>query len=104
MPKLQAANPILMAPPTDASKTLSASNCPMMRPRSAPIAARTANSREREVARASSRFAMFAHTISNTNPSAPESIHSSERTSETIASLKERTTSGESGLVSSMPG
>ncbi len=55
----------------------------MIRPRPAPIAARTANSREREAARASSRLAMFAQTISSTNPTAPKSIHSSERTSET---------------------
>ena len=102
--KLHAASPMPNAPPTDASKMLSASSCPMIRPGPAPIAARTANSREREVARASSRLAMFADAISSTNPTAPNSIHSSERTSETSWSLKGRTVSGESGFASSIPG
>ena len=40
------------------------------RPRPAPSAVRTANSRWRVSARASSRFARFAHAISSTNPTA----------------------------------
>ncbi len=40
------------------------------RPRPAPSAVRTANSRCRVSARASSRFARFAHAISSTNPTA----------------------------------
>ena len=72
--------------------------------RSAPIAARTANSRTREVARASNRLPMLAQTISNTKPTAPNSIHSFGRMSETSSSCKGRTTSGESGLASSISG
>ena len=44
-----------------------------MRQRPAPNAARTATSRSRTVARASSRFATFTQTISRTKKTAPNS-------------------------------
>ena len=102
--KLTAAKAIPNVPPTDASNKLSASNCPTIRPRPAPIAARTANSREREVARASSRPAKFAHTMSKTNPTAPNSIHNFGRMSDTSTSFRGRTGSVEFGFASSISG
>ena len=51
-----------------ASSRLSASSCRTSRQRDAPIASRTAISRSRTLARASSRFARFAHAISSTRP------------------------------------
>jgi hypothetical protein len=57
-----------------ASTTLSTSNCPMICTRLAPIAARTAISIARPLARASSRFAMLTHVISSTSSTAPVSI------------------------------
>ena len=48
----------------------SVSSCRNSRPRVAPSAVRTAYSRARESARATSRFARFAHAISSTNPTA----------------------------------
>ena len=53
------------------STMLSVSTWLMMRPRDPPSAARMAISRFRPVARTSSRFATFAHAISNTKPTAP---------------------------------
>ena len=47
-----------------------------MRRREAPIARRTAISRSRAVARASIRFARFAHAISSTSPVTPSRIFS----------------------------
>ena len=72
-------------PPASESSTLSVSSCRMMRPRPAPIAARTAISRLRPVARTSSRFATFAHAMSSTRPTAPSRIHSVVWTSRTIS-------------------
>ena len=45
-------------------------------PRDAPIACRTAISRSRTLARASSRFARLAHAISSTSPVADSSSES----------------------------
>ena len=55
------------------SRTLSISNCVMMRLRLAPIDNRTAISRWRLVARASSRFAVLAQAMSSSNPTIPSS-------------------------------
>ena len=74
------------APPTNDSMRLSVSSCRMMRPRPAPMAARTAISRLRVVARASSRFATFAHAMSSTKLTAPSSSQSVGRTFATSAS------------------
>ena len=54
--------------PSRASSVLSESNCLISLPRAAPIACRTAISRSRTLARASSRFARFAQAISSTSP------------------------------------
>ena len=64
-----------------AIRMLSVSNCRTMRPRPAPSAARTAISRCRAVARASSRFATFAHAISSTSVTAPIIVNTMRRTS-----------------------
>ena len=58
------------------------------RSRLAPSAARTANSRRRESARASSRFARFAHAIRSTNPTAPWSTQSDFLTFPTMSSWR----------------
>ena len=58
------------APPAIDSSTPSVMNCRSSRPRLAPSAVRTANSRCRASARASSRLARFAHAISSTRPTA----------------------------------
>ena len=63
-------------------------NCRMSLPRLAPIAARMAISRVREVAFASSRFATLAQAISSTSATAPSSSRSVGRTSPTIDSRK----------------
>lgn len=54
--------------------------------RPAPSAVRIANSRWRDSARASSRFARFAHAISSTNPTAPWSTQSDVRIPPTMSS------------------
>ncbi len=59
------------APPMAESSRLSVSSCLMSRARPAPSARRTAISRDRAEARASSRLAMFAQAISSTNATAP---------------------------------
>ncbi len=74
------------APPANDSMRLSVSSCRMMRPRPAPMAARTAISRLRVVARASSRFATFAQAMSSTKLTAPSSSQSVGRTFATSAS------------------
>src|SRR5229473_3304684 len=76
----------------------------MRRERAAPSADRTANSLERDVARAKSRLATLAHAISNTKPTAPNNIQSMELTSATSASFMGVTRSGDFGLASSMVG
>ena len=58
-------------PPMADSSTLSVSSWRTMRPRPAPMAERMAISRERPVARASSRLATLAQAISSTQPTAP---------------------------------
>ena len=68
------------------STMLSVSTWLMMRPRDPPSAARMAISRLRPVARTSSRFATFAHAISNTKPTAPTSTNSDCRTLRTSTS------------------
>ena len=55
-------------PPSTASTTDSVSNCASRCPRLAPIDRRTAISVLRAAARASSRFAMFAHAMRRTTP------------------------------------
>ena len=60
-------------PPVTESSILSVSNCRNTLPRHAPMAMRSAISRDREVARAICRFATFAHAISRRNPTAPNS-------------------------------
>ena len=66
------------AAPIAAISRLSATSCRTMRPRDAPIASRTAISRSRAVARASIRFARFAHAISSTRPVVASSSHSGD--------------------------
>ncbi len=65
-----------VAPPTAPSATLSVSSCLRIAPRPAPIAARSATSRSRPPARASSRFAMLTHAITSSRPTAPMSASS----------------------------
>ena len=60
-------------PPTRLSNALSVKHCRTSRPRLAPRATRIANSRSREIARASIRLATLAHAIDNTSPTAPKS-------------------------------
>ena len=62
-----------VTPPPAASTPPSISNWRVSRKRDAPSATRTAISRSRTAARASIRFATFAHAISKTNPTAPRS-------------------------------
>ena len=62
-----------------ASSTLSVRNWRTSRPRLAPIAARTATSRSRTVARASSRLATFVHVMTSRNAAAPNSANSAGR-------------------------
>ena len=59
---------------TSPSSTLSVSSCRTIRPRPAPMAARTDISRARAVARASNRLATFAHAISRTSVTAPMAV------------------------------
>ena len=62
-----------------------------MRPRCAPSACRTAISRARTVARASSRFAIFVHAISNTRATMPISNFSgSENCRRSLKSRRHR--------------
>ena len=68
------------------STTLSVISCLMIRPRAAPSAPRTAISRSRLAARASSRFATFAVAMSSRQPTAPSSTYRIRRTSPTTAS------------------
>ncbi len=67
------------APPMSARRKLSVISCRMRRLRGAPMASRTANSCSRAVARASIRFARFAHAINKTRNAVP---NRSERASE----------------------
>ena len=67
--------------PSTASTALSARSCRASRPRSAPSARRTAISRLRCTARASSRLATLAHAMSSTSP------HVAASQTESFASL-----------------
>ena len=66
-------------PPSSPSATLSVSSWQVARWRLAPRAALTAISLCRPVARANSRFATVAHTISRTQPTAPSRTSSGVR-------------------------
>ena len=72
--------------PAPASSRLSVSICRDSRHRLAPMAARTASSRCRPMARASSRFATFTQATSNTMPTAATRTTSACRTSPTTYS------------------
>ena len=85
VPQRAITNPI-MAPPSDSS-TLSVNNWRTTRPRSAPSAARMANSRLRAVARASSKLATLAQAMISTNPTAPTSSSSVGRMYPTMSSF-----------------
>ena len=61
------------------STTLSVSSCRTIRPALAPSAARTAISRARAVLRASERLVTLAAAITNTQNTAPPSIHNANR-------------------------
>ncbi len=78
------------AVPITASSTLSVRNCRINRPLLAPIAARTATSRSRTVARASSRLATLVQVMISRNAAAPNSANSAGR--------KKPTTSVASGI------
>ena len=64
------------SPATPASTQLSVNSCRTTRPRPAPSAARSAISRVLPAARASRRFAILAHPMSQTTPTALISTHS----------------------------
>ena len=66
-------------PPARPSTTLSARNCCTSRQRPAPSAARTATSRVRPLARASSRLATFTQATRRTSVTAPSRISSAGR-------------------------
>ena len=74
------------SPATAPSTTLSESSCRTSLDPVAPSALRTAISRSRPAARASIRFATFAHAISRISPTAPNSSISRGRISPTSAS------------------
>jgi hypothetical protein len=63
-------------PPISDRRTLSVSNCRMSLPPLAPNAMRTVTSLSRTAARDRSKFATFAHAISNTAATAPSMIQS----------------------------
>ena len=84
---------------TNASSTLSTSSCRTRRQRVAPIEMRTAISRERPDARASSRLATFAHAISSTKATAPISDQNSTRICEPITCSANGVTDGGDVLV-----
>ena len=73
-------------PPSRPSRRLSVRNCRTSRARPAPSADRTATSRVRDCARASSRFATLTQAISSTKVTAPSSTSSAGRTLRTIRS------------------
>ncbi len=74
-----AANPTPTAAPSDARSRLSVSSCLTRRDRLAPIAARSATSRSRTVARASRRFATLMQATRSSRPTAPSSAMSATR-------------------------
>ena len=75
------------APPARARITLSTSAWRMSRQRGAPSAARTANSRSRDAARASIRLATLAQAMSSTSDTAPKTIRMVRREPPTTCSL-----------------
>ena len=85
--RIAAPTAIPRAPPSSDSTRLSVSSCRMMRRLPAPSADRTASSRTRTVARASSRLATLAQQMRSTNPTTPRnSIDVSRRSLPTIES------------------
>ena len=78
--KLHFANKTPLAPPAVASSRLSTSNWPTSRARPAPVLARMANSRERELARPKDRLAKLPQAMRSNNPTASNSIQSIELT------------------------
>ena len=74
------------APPQSASSRFSVMSCHRTCAREAPSAVRIAISRTREVPRASSRLATFAHAISRTNATAPKRTRRIGRISPAISS------------------
>src|SRR5206468_2871799 len=91
---------IAYAPCVPANHRLSTTNCRTMRARLAPTAARIAISRVRAVDFASSRFAMLAHAISSSTPTAPSNSSSVVRTLVTISSRMRVTATAFSLLLS----
>ncbi len=89
-PQLASTRPI--APPTTASTRLSVRSWRTSRIWLPPRAVRTAISRSRAVARASSRLATLAQPIRSTKPTAPSRIRSAGRTSPTTCSASGSTT------------
>ena len=87
------AMPSATAPPTNASRRLSTRNCRISLARDAPSATRTAISRCRTAARASSRFARLAQVISRTHATAPSSTNMARRTSLPTTRSRNGTTS-----------
>ena len=73
------ASNVPIRPETAPSTTLSVSSCRTIRPALAPSAARTAISRARAVLRASERLVTLAAAITNTQNTAPPSIHNANR-------------------------
>lgn len=98
---IQAASTTPTTAPARASSTLSVSSWRTMRPRPAPIAVRTAISRLRSAARASIRFATFAHAMSSTKATAPSRRTISRRVAwSTVTSRYKRTLSSQFSCVS----
>ena len=77
--RMAAPIPVPSAPPITASTRLSVTSCRTMRRRPAPSAERTASSRVRTVARASSRLATLAQQMRSTNPTTPRKSIDVER-------------------------
>ena len=73
------ASSVPIRPETAPSTTLSVSSCRTIRPALAPSAARRAISLARAVLRASDRLVTLAAAITNTQNTAPPSIHNANR-------------------------
>ncbi len=79
MPTPQNATAVPSIPPAAVSSADSVNSCRTRRRGPAPSAVRTANSRSRLPAVASSRLAMLTHAMSNTNPTAAHRAKSDDR-------------------------
>ena len=86
--RIAAARAMPSTPPAAASTRLSVSNCVTIRRRPAPSAARTASSRVRTVARASTRLATFAQHRSSTKPTTPRNRIDVSRRSRPISNSR----------------